>query len=104
MLCTSLWLLYAGQVLTAVNYRLAVRLRLRDPGGDPNDVTHRLERWTARFDVLSLWTLPAAGVLMLIDHSWWPYAAMIGGGAYIDCLGRYMFTILGLREQACDRP
>lgn len=99
VLCTSLWLLYAGQVVSALNYKLAVRLRLQDSGGDHNDVTHRLERWTARFDVLWLWTLPTAGVLMLIDHSWWPFAAMIGGGAYIDGLGRYMFTVLGLREQ-----
>ena len=36
---------------------------------------------------------------MLIDHPWWPYAATIGGGAYIDGLGRSMFTILGLREK-----
>ena len=99
VLCTSLWLLYAGQALSAVNPGLAVRLRLQDSGGDPDDLTHRLEMWTARFDVLTLWTLPVAGVLMLIDHSWWPYAAMIGGGAYIDGLGRYMFTILGLREK-----
>ena len=69
VLCTSLWLLYAGQPLSAVNYGLAVRLRVQDSGGDPNDVTHRLELWTARFDVLSLWTLPTAGVLMLIDQS-----------------------------------
>ncbi len=97
-LCASLWLLYAGQVLSLVNWGWAVRLGLQDLG-DPNDLTHRLDLWTARFDVLWLWTLPTAGVLMLIDHSWWPYAAMIGGGAYIDGLGRYMFTILGLREQ-----
>ena len=38
-------------------------------------------------------------VVMLIDHSWWPYAAMIGGGAYIDGLGRYLVTVLGLREK-----
>ena len=99
VLCTSLWLLYAGQVVSALNYKLAVRLRLQDSEGDPNDVTRRLERWTARFDVLLLWTLPTAGVFMLIDHSWWPYAAIIGGGVYIDGLGRYMFTVLGLREQ-----
>ena len=67
--------------------------------GDPSDLTHRLDLWTARFDVLWLWTLPTAGVLMLINHSWWPCAAMIGGAAYIDGLGRYMFTVLGLREQ-----
>ena len=98
-LCTSLWLLYAGQLLSAFNYELAVRLGLQDPGGDTNDVTRRLERWTTRFDVLSMWTLPTVGVLMLIDHSWWPYAAMVGGGACIDGLGRYMFTVLGLRGQ-----
>ena len=99
ILCTSLWLLYGGQALSVVNREMAVRLRLQDYGGDPNNLTHRLEMWTARFDLLTLWTLPTAGVLMLIDHPWWPYAAMIGGGAYIDGLGRYMFAILALREK-----
>ena len=98
VLCTSLWLLYAGQVLSLVNWPLAVRLGLQE-AGDPNDLTHRLELWTARFDVLWLWTLPVAGVLMLIDHSWWPYAAMIGGSAYVDGPGRELFKVLGLREQ-----
>ena len=39
------------------------------------------------------------GVLMLIDHSWWPYAAMIGGSTYVDGPGREWFKILGLREK-----
>jgi len=41
--CTSLWLLYAGQILPVVNWGLAQRLGLQDPHGDPNDLTNRLE-------------------------------------------------------------
>jgi hypothetical protein len=98
VLCTSLWLVYAGQVLSLVNWEWAQRLGLQEKG-DPNDISNRLELWTARFDALWLWTLPVAGVLMLIDHSWWPYAAMIGGSAYVDGLGRELFKFLGLREK-----
>jgi len=41
-----------------------------------------------------------AGILMLMDHAWWPYAAMIGGGAYVDTGGREAAKMFGLREQA----
>jgi hypothetical protein len=36
---------------------------------------------------------------MLMDHSWWPYLAMIGGGFWLDTAGREGFKWLGLREQ-----
>jgi hypothetical protein len=48
---------------------------------------------------LWLWTLPVAGILMLIDHWLWPYAAMIGGGTFVDAGGREAVKVYGLREQ-----
>ena len=30
----------------------------------------------------------AAGLLMLWDHPWWPFAALVAGGVYIDAAGR----------------
>jgi hypothetical protein len=35
---------------------------------------------------------------MLIGHPWWPYAAMIGGGAAVDTGGREAAKVLGLRR------
>jgi hypothetical protein len=35
---------------------------------------------------------------MLIDCSWWPYLALVGGGVYADTGGREAFKVLGLRR------
>ncbi len=96
---TALWLVYAGQVLSVIDFRLAQRLGLQERPAHADPLSSHLELWTARFDTLWLWTLPAAGVLMLLDHSWWPYAAMVGGGAFIDAGGRELSKITALREQ-----
>jgi hypothetical protein len=53
---------------------------------------------TARWDLVSLWVLPMAGILMLVDHSWWPAFALIGGGASADAGGREAVKMLGLRK------
>lgn len=100
ILCLALWLGYIGQLISVVNLRLAQRLGLQEKpdGVDPLYVT--LELWTARWDLWWVWTLPAAGILMLMDHAWWPYAAMIGGGAYVDTGGREAAKVLGLRQQS----
>ena len=35
---------------------------------------------------------------MLVDQAWWPFAAMIGGSAFIDTAGREGAKWLGLRR------
>ncbi len=92
-------LLYVGQIISAANFSLAQRLGLQESPDHADPLFNHLELWTARWDVWSLWTLPAAGILMLIDHWLWPYAAMIGGGAFVDAGGREAAKIFGLKEQ-----
>ena len=97
---SSLALLYAGQVASLVDFEWAQRHRLQEGPEHTDPLANRLELWTARWDTLWTWTLPAAGLLMLLDHSWWPYAAMIGGGTWVDTGGRELVKVLGLRDQA----
>lgn len=92
-----LWLVYVGQLVSSVNFRLAQRLGLQEKAEEVDPLFSRLELGTARWDVLSLWTVPVAGVLMLMDHSWWPYLALIGGGVFVDAGGREAVKLLGLR-------
>lgn len=99
ILCSALWLLYIGQLISTANFALAQRLGLQERPDNADSLVGGLELWAARWDLLWLWTLPAAGILMLIDHAWWPYAALIGGGAYIDTGGREGAKVLGLRQQ-----
>ena len=52
---------------------------------------------TARWDVAVLWAVLPAAVLMLIEHSWWPWVALAAGGVYLDAGGREIAKLLGLR-------
>ncbi len=99
ILCLFAWLLYLGQLISVANFGLAQRLGLQESSAHADALSSHLELWAARWDLVWLWTLPAAGILMLIDHGWWPYAAMIGGGAFVDAGGREAAKVLGLRGQ-----
>ena len=97
--CAALCLLYVGQIVSVVNFGLAQRLGLQEKPDRADPLFGRLELWAARWDLLSLWILPVAGVLMVFDHPWWPYAAMIGGGTCVDTGGREAAKVLGLRQE-----
>jgi hypothetical protein len=99
ILCSAAWILYIGQAISVLNFRKAQRLGLQESQDHTDPVHRRLESWAARWDLLWLWTLPVAGILMLIDHAWWPWAAMIGGGAFVDTGGREAAKVIGLRRE-----
>ena len=92
------WLLYVGQLISALNFGLAQRLGLQESPDSADPLLAPLEVWAARWDLVWLWTLPMAGFLMLMNHWLWPYAALIGGGAFVDAGGREAAKILGLRR------
>ena len=96
--CLAAWCLYLGQLLSVIDFKMAQRLGLQERPATTDPIIEPLELWTARWDLCWLWTLPAAGILMLIDHAWWPLAAMIGGGAFVDTGGREAAKNLGLRQ------
>ncbi len=94
-----LWPIYLGQLLSVVNLPLAERLHLQHrPGPTLDPLEIRLEQGTAWYDLVSLWVLPAAGILMLVDHSWWPAFALIGGVAFVDAGGREALRLSGMRN------
>jgi hypothetical protein len=92
------WPIYFGQLISVVNFPLAQRLGLQEKAGNVDPLVSRLELGTARWDLFSLWVLPVAGILMLLDHNWWAAFALIGGGAYVDAGGREAVKVLGLRH------
>ena len=91
------WLLYVGQLISVLNFGLAQRLGLQESPDSAEPVITPVELWAARWDLVWLWTLPAAGILMLMNHAFWPYAAMIGGGVFVDAGGREAAKVLGLK-------
>ncbi len=93
------WPIYLGQLVSVVNFPLAQRLGLQEkPGPTIDPLVSRLEIGTARWDLVSLWVLPVAGILMLVDHSWWPAFALVGGGVCFDAGGREAVKLSGLRN------
>ena len=61
-----MWPVYFGQLLSAVHLPLAQRLGLQERPDTIDSVYARDAAGTARWDLLSMWTLPLGGVLMLI--------------------------------------
>ncbi len=94
-----LGILIAGQTVSVIDFRLAQRLGLQEEADETDPLMQRLEFNTAVWDQFSLWWLPLAGILMLLDHTWWPQVTLVGGAAYVDAGGREAAKFLGLRAE-----
>ena len=92
-------LLYAGQFISIVNFPLAQRLGLQENPETADPLSSRLELMTARWDIALLWIPPVAGLLVLLDHAWWPLACLVSGGVYMDTGGREWAKMHGLAVQ-----
>lgn len=79
---------WVAQLVSGINYPLAQKLGLqeKDEGTDP--LFRLAEMNAARWDACVLWTLAAAGILMLTDHPWWPLVLLVAGAIYLDGAGR----------------
>ncbi len=87
-----------GQSISAINFNLAQKLGFQEKDDETDPLYRLLELNTARWDLWVFWTLPAAGILMLIDHAWWPCLALVAGGVCVDAAGREGAKTLGLRR------
>ncbi len=92
-------LVVVGQFISTVDFQLAQRLGLQEKDEATEPLFRHLELNTARWDLLVLWTLPLAGVLMVAENSWWPWVALIAGGILVDTAGREAAKGLGLRAE-----
>ena len=91
--------IWFGQIISSVNYELATRVGLQEPTSETDPLFQRAELNTARWDCVVLWTILAAGILMLLNNSWWPYFALIAGGVYIDTGGREIAKWASLKAE-----
>ncbi len=92
-------LLYLGQCISTVNFPLAQRLGLQERPETADPLSSRLELMTARWDTVLLWIPPVAGLLLLLDHAWWPSFYLIAGAVYLDTGGREWTKNQGLVVQ-----
>ena len=79
---------WLGQLITAINPVLAANLGLTELESDVDSTFYADVRGEAYWDTYVLWTLPAAGILLLLDNPIWVYFGLIGGGMYLYFAGR----------------
>ena len=79
---------YFGQVITAFWPDTAARLGLTEPESDVDPAFFADVRGEAIWDTTTLWTLPVAGVLLILNNPLWVYFGLIGGGMYLYFSGR----------------
>lgn len=85
-------LAWVGQVTTWLAPPTAERLGLTEPEQAVEPAFHADVRGEAVWDTFSLWTLVAAGVLLLVGSPAWPYFGLGGGAMYVYFAGRGIAT------------
>ncbi len=91
--------LYLAQIISSINFPLAQRLWIQEKSDTSDALLQRSERYTAYWDLLTLGWLPIAGVLMVIDHRWWPIMSLMGAAIYLDTAGREAVKNLSFRHE-----
>ena len=85
-------LAWAGQTWSFLAPSSAQALKLSESQESVEPVFWADIRGEAAWDALTLWTLPAAGLLLLMDQWQWAYFGLVGGAIYVYFGGRGIFT------------
>ena len=79
---------WLGQAISAFAPQMAERLGVTEPEADLDTTFHADVRGEAYWDTLTIWTLPVAGLLLLLERPAWAYFGLVGGGMYLYFAGR----------------
>ncbi len=79
---------WIGQAITAFSPKLAVKLGMTEPESDVDPTFYVDIRGESVWDTMILWTLPVAGILLMLNNSLWAYFGLVGGGMYLYFAGR----------------
>ncbi len=92
-------LAWLGQMVTAVSHKYATKLGLTEPESDVDSTFLADVRAEAFWDTIILWILPVAGILLLLNNSWWAYFGLVGGGMYLYFAGRGIIVRLTMQRR-----
>lgn len=79
---------WLAQVINAFAPVLAAQWGLNEPESDVDPTFFVDTRGEAIWDAMSVWTLPVAGILLILDNPAWAYFGLVGGGIYLYFAGR----------------
>ena len=90
---------WGGQVLSTLTPKFAKKLGLIEPEADTDQAFYADARGEAKWDSITLWTLPLAGIFIILNSPLWIYFGMVGGSMYLYFAGRAVFTRLELKQR-----
>jgi uncharacterized membrane protein len=76
-----------------------VRCGLSEAEADVEPVYWADIRAEAPWDALTTWTLPVAGLLLLLGFSAWAHFGLVGGGVYVYFGGRGILQRLAMTQR-----
>lgn len=85
-------LCWGGQAIAWFAPATAVKLTLMEAEDSVEPTNFADGRGEALWDMLTLWTMLVAGVLLIVDNPAWAYFGLVGGGMYVYFAGRGIFT------------
>ena len=85
-------LCWGGQAVVCFAPATGARLGLSEAEANVEPTFWADVRGEALWDVLTLWTLVVAGVLLVIDNTAWAHFGLVGGGMYVYFAGRGIFS------------
>jgi hypothetical protein len=85
-------LCWGGQTISWFAPETAVRLSLMEAEDTVEPTYFADVRGEALWDTLTLWTMPVAGILLIVDNPAWAYFGLVGGGMYVYFAGRGIVT------------
>lgn len=92
-------LCWLAQTIVVFAPKLAERLGLIEPESDVDPTFSVDARTEAIWDMISIWILPVAGVLLLLNSPWWVYFGLVGGGVYLYFAGRGIVVRLAMQRR-----
>jgi len=92
-------LAWVGQLFSALVPLTAARLGLIESEEMVDPAFYADARGEAIWDSFVLWGLPLAGVLLLLEHPWWPHLGLAGGAIYLYFAGRGVISRMMLRRR-----
>jgi len=89
---------WVGQIIIAFSPKVAEKIRIIEHEYDVDQTFFVDMRGSAIWDAITLWTLPVAGILLILNNTLWIYFGLVGGGMYIYFVGRSIASHLTMQH------
>jgi len=90
--------IWIGQIIISFFPKVAEKINIIEPKSGVDKTYYLDMRGSAIWDSISLWTLPLAGILLILNNNLWTYFGLIGGSMYLYFVGRAIASNLKLHR------